>query len=70
MAQVFLDQFGIEPVKSGANGSMRRKDVSSPCDIQGKIERLFLIFHVAACPFEHSKSGMTFIEMTYLRVQA
>ena len=60
---------GSKRSKSGSNGRVRREDISSPCDIQGKIKWFFMILHVAARPFEHGKRGMSFIEMAYLGLQ-
>lgn len=39
VTQIFAHEFWIESIKSGGNGRMRSKDISSSRDIQGEIER-------------------------------
>ena len=70
MAEILTYEIGIEAIKSGTDRGMRSKDISSSRDAQGEIEWLLVILHVGAGPFERSKRRVSFIEMTYLRLQS
>ena len=69
MAEVLANEFGIEAVETGGNCGMRRKDISCPRNVHGQVKRLFMVLHIAACPFEDRERRMTFIEMANLRLQ-
>ena len=69
MAKILTNQSGIEAVKSSTDCGVRGEEVPGSGHIHGEIERLLVVLHVTARPFQRSERRMTFIEMAHLRLQ-
>ena len=51
MTEIFADELGIEAVESGGDRSMRRKEISSPRDIQGQDQTVSYDLPCSSAPF-------------------
>ena len=75
----FIDRMsGSRYVRMSAGSKRSKPALTAVCvvnkipgsrNVHGKVERLLVILHVAACPFEHGKRCMTFVKVTYLGLQ-
>ena len=67
VAQVRANECGIEAIEAGTDGGMCSEKISGSRDVHGKVERLLVILHVAACPLKNGECRMSFVEVTDLR---
>src|SRR5579872_1145039 len=69
MTKILLNQVWREAIKAGFDRCVRCEKVSRSSDRQGNIERLFMIDHPGARPFQDGERGVTFVEVAHFRLE-